>query len=81
MSRVPARPEDLGMRIVAPAYLLSELQAGFRIGAALFLPFLVIDHGDRRHHHLDRHDAIAPGHHLHPAQDSFVRRRRRMEPA
>jgi len=39
----PARPEQLGMRIVAPAYLLSELQAGFRIGAALFLPFLVID--------------------------------------
>lgn len=39
----PAKPGDLGMRIVAPAYLLSELQAGFRIGAALFLPFLVID--------------------------------------
>jgi len=39
----PARPEDLGIRIVAPAYLLSELQTGFRIGAALFLPFLVID--------------------------------------
>ncbi len=39
----PGRPDDLGLRIVAPAYLLSELQAGFRIGAALFLPFLVID--------------------------------------
>src|SRR5258706_3449133 len=39
----PAKPEYLGMRIVAPAYLLSELQVGFRIGAALFLPFLVID--------------------------------------
>lgn len=39
----PAKPEDLSMRIVAPAYLLSELQVGFRIGAALFLPFLVID--------------------------------------
>ena len=39
----PAKPEDLDLRIVAPAYLLSELQAGFRIGAALFLPFLVID--------------------------------------
>lgn len=39
----PARPEDLDMRIVAPAYLLSELQGGFRIGAVLFLPFLVID--------------------------------------
>jgi flagellar biosynthesis protein FliP len=39
----PARPEDLALRVVAPAYLLSELQAGFRIGAALFFPFLVID--------------------------------------
>src|SRR5262249_61460208 len=39
----PSKAEDLGMRIVAPAYLLSELQVGFRIGAALFLPFLVID--------------------------------------
>jgi flagellar biosynthetic protein FliP len=39
----PARPEDLEMRVVAPAYILSELKAGFQIGAALFLPFLVID--------------------------------------
>jgi flagellar biosynthetic protein FliP len=39
----PSSPQDLSMRIVAPAYLLSELQAGFKIGAALFLPFLVID--------------------------------------
>jgi flagellar biosynthesis protein FliP len=39
----PAKPDDLGLRMVAPAYLLSELQAGFRIGAALFLPFLVVD--------------------------------------
>jgi flagellar biosynthetic protein FliP len=39
----PNRPEDLPMRIVAPAYLLSELKAGFQIGAVLFLPFLVVD--------------------------------------
>ncbi|HZQ67116.1 MAG TPA: flagellar type III secretion system pore protein FliP [Terriglobales bacterium] len=39
----PQRPEDLAMRVVMPAYLLSELKAGFQIGAALFLPFLVID--------------------------------------
>jgi flagellar biosynthetic protein FliP len=39
----PARPEDLEMRVVVPAYILSELKAGFQIGAALFLPFLVID--------------------------------------
>lgn len=39
----PPNPEALPMRIVAPAYIISELKAGFQIGAALFLPFLVID--------------------------------------
>lgn len=39
----PKTPEDLSMRVVAPAYLLSELKTGFQIGAVLFLPFLVID--------------------------------------
>jgi len=39
----PAKPDDVPMRVVAPAYILSELKTGFQIGAALFLPFLVID--------------------------------------
>jgi flagellar biosynthetic protein FliP len=39
----PRTPEDLPMRVVAPAYILSELKVGFQIGAVLFLPFLVID--------------------------------------
>jgi flagellar biosynthesis protein FliP len=39
----PAAPEDLSFRVLVPAYILSELKAGFQIGAALFLPFLVID--------------------------------------
>jgi flagellar biosynthetic protein FliP len=39
----PRRPEDLSMRVVIPAYILSELKAGFQIGTILFLPFLVID--------------------------------------
>jgi flagellar biosynthesis protein FliP len=39
----PARPEDVPMRVVVPAYILSELKVGFQMGAALFLPFLVID--------------------------------------
>ncbi|MFT4111568.1 flagellar type III secretion system pore protein FliP [Silvibacterium sp.] len=39
----PAKPEDLPLRVVAPAYMLSELKAGFEIGAILFLPFLLID--------------------------------------
>jgi flagellar biosynthetic protein FliP len=34
---------DLSMRVVVPAYILSELKAGFQIGAILFLPFMVID--------------------------------------
>ena len=39
----PAKPEDLPLRVVVPAYMLSELKAGFQIGAVLFLPFLLID--------------------------------------
>jgi len=39
----PHDPNDLSMRVLAPAYILSELKAGFQIGAILFLPFVVID--------------------------------------
>jgi flagellar biosynthetic protein FliP len=39
----PNAPDDLPMRVVAPAYILSELKAGLAIGAVLFLPFLLID--------------------------------------
>jgi flagellar biosynthetic protein FliP len=39
----PKTPEDLPMRVVIPAYILSELKSGFAIGAILFLPFLLID--------------------------------------
>lgn len=39
----PKTPNDLSMRVVVPAYIISELKAGFQIGAVLFLPFLVID--------------------------------------
>lgn len=39
----PRNPSDLSLRVLIPAYILSELKAGFQIGAVLFLPFLVID--------------------------------------
>jgi flagellar biosynthetic protein FliP len=39
----PNSADDLPMRVVVPAYILSELKAGFSIGAVLFLPFLLID--------------------------------------
>jgi flagellar biosynthesis protein FliP len=39
----PRTPDDLPMRVVLPAYMISEMKAGFQIGMVLFLPFLVID--------------------------------------
>lgn len=39
----PHTPADLGLKILIPAYILSELKTGFQIGAVIFLPFLVID--------------------------------------
>ena len=39
----PRRPQDVELRVLMPAYVLSELRTGFQIGAVLFLPFLIID--------------------------------------
>jgi len=39
----PASVDDISMRVLLPAYILSELKAGFEIGTVLFLPFLVVD--------------------------------------
>jgi flagellar biosynthetic protein FliP len=39
----PAYEDDFPMRVVAPAFLLSELTAALTIGFYLYLPFLVID--------------------------------------
>jgi flagellar biosynthetic protein FliP len=39
----PDTRADLPIQVVVPAYMLSELKAGFQIGAVLFLPFLLVD--------------------------------------
>jgi flagellar biosynthetic protein FliP len=39
----PRTPQDLDMKVLIPAYILSELKASFQIGTVLFLPFMVID--------------------------------------
>jgi flagellar biosynthetic protein FliP len=39
----PTAVKDLPMRIVIPAFIISELQTAFQMGFLLFLPFLVID--------------------------------------
>jgi flagellar biosynthetic protein FliP len=39
----PRTPADVDLKVLVPAYVLSELKAGFQIGAVIYLPFLVID--------------------------------------
>jgi flagellar biosynthetic protein FliP len=39
----PTAVRDLPMRVVIPAFVISELQTAFQMGFLLFLPFLVID--------------------------------------
>ncbi|BEV44660.1 flagellar type III secretion system pore protein FliP [Afipia carboxidovorans] len=39
----PATPEEMSLRILIPAFMISELKRAFEIGFLLFLPFLIID--------------------------------------
>jgi len=39
----PAAPEAISLRILIPAFMISELKRAFEIGFLLFLPFLIID--------------------------------------
>ena len=39
----PAKPEDLPLRVVIPAYIMSEVKTGFQMGFFVFIPFLLID--------------------------------------
>lgn len=42
-AQAPRNASELDLEILAPAYILSEMRAGFQIGAVIFLPFLLID--------------------------------------
>jgi flagellar biosynthetic protein FliP len=39
----PATPQEVSLRVLVPAFMISELKRAFEIGFLLFLPFLVID--------------------------------------
>jgi flagellar biosynthetic protein FliP len=39
----PTGPNDLSLRAIIPAFMISEIKTAFQIGFVLFLPFLVID--------------------------------------
>jgi flagellar biosynthetic protein FliP len=45
LAKIPAPkgPEDVGLEIVTPAFMISELRRAFEIGFLLFIPFLIID--------------------------------------
>lgn len=36
-------PEDVPMKLLVPAYVISELKTAFQIGFVVFIPFLIID--------------------------------------
>jgi len=40
---LPETPEDLGLHVLVPAFMISELRRAFEIGFLLFVPFLIID--------------------------------------
>ena len=40
---LPVYPQDFPLRVVAPAFLLSELTTALTIGFLIYLPFLVVD--------------------------------------
>lgn len=41
--QTPKEPNDLPLKVVAPAFAISELKTAFEMGILIFLPFLIID--------------------------------------
>ncbi len=39
----PASPDQIGLEVLTPAFMISELRRAFEIGFLLFIPFLIID--------------------------------------
>lgn len=39
----PEQAEDIGLQVLVPAFMISELRRAFEIGFLVFLPFIVID--------------------------------------
>jgi flagellar biosynthetic protein FliP len=39
----PAKPDDVPMYLLIPAFVISELKTAFEIGFAIYIPFIVID--------------------------------------
>lgn len=42
-AKLPSTPSEVGMHLLVPAFMISELRTGFEMGFLLFLPFALID--------------------------------------
>lgn len=42
-AKLPSAPGDVGIHLLVPAFMISELRTGFEMGFLLFLPFALID--------------------------------------
>jgi flagellar biosynthesis protein FliP len=42
-AEAPEDPDDIELRVLVPAFMISELKRAFEIGFLLFVPFIVID--------------------------------------
>ncbi len=76
----PATPDDLPMRVVVPAFVISELKTGFQMGFFLFVPVPAHRSGGFDHPAVDGHDAVAARDDLAAVQGDVVRDDRRLEP-
>ena len=56
---LPSGFEDVPLRVLLPAYILSELKTAFLMGFQIYLPFLIVDLGGRQRDDFDG-DADAP---------------------
>lgn len=42
-SQQPETPEEVNLRVLVPAFMISELRRAFEIGFLIYLPFIIID--------------------------------------
>jgi flagellar biosynthetic protein FliP len=42
-TQLPKTPEDVSLRLAAPAFVISELTTAFQMGVVILLPFLIVD--------------------------------------
>jgi flagellar biosynthetic protein FliP len=74
-------PEDVPLRILLPAFVISELKTAFQIGFTIFIPFLIIDLVVASVLMSMGMMMVPPGAHRLALQADAVRAGRRLEPA